>query len=83
MNNEYINIVTAGDRATYISICALLNSIIVNHKGNSLRIYIVCESAAELNKLINKHCYVETLNVETRQDMESNTNIKLIEPPTG
>jgi lipopolysaccharide biosynthesis glycosyltransferase len=84
MNNKYINIVTSGDRAAYISICALLNSIILNHKTNKkLRIYIVCESAIELNELINRNCYVESLTDKIRQDMAAKSNIKLIEPPNN
>ena len=84
MTDEYINIVMAGDSDAYIPICAVLNSIIVNHKTNKkLRIYIVCESAVELNELININCYVESLTAKVRQDMAAKSNIKLIEPPNN
>ena len=83
MNNKFINIVISGDKDSYIPICALINSIILNSKSiKKLRIYIVCETAIELNELINKNCYVNRLSTEIRQNTSTNSNIKLIEPPS-
>jgi lipopolysaccharide biosynthesis glycosyltransferase len=83
MNKQYSNIVIAGDHDAYIPICALLNSIILNcNNYKQLKIYIVCESAIELNKLINVNCYINELEINKRLDLTSNSIIKLIEPPT-